>query len=107
MGHLIKVFRRHGISHEDSRLGRCFVDTPRCRVQARTLKRRCNRLSYVKPFTVCTERLLAAIYRAPSHFWEGRDDEGNRMSAAVYAVWLEHRTAGSTKTEKLPVVLYR
>jgi hypothetical protein len=39
--------------------------------------------------------------------WDGRDTDGNRLSAAVYAVWLEHRTAGSTRTEKLPVVLYR
>ncbi|UCG41792.1 MAG: lamin tail domain-containing protein [candidate division WOR-3 bacterium] len=39
--------------------------------------------------------------------WDGRDDAGNRLSAAVYAVWLEHRTKASTQTEKLPVVLYR
>jgi hypothetical protein len=39
--------------------------------------------------------------------WDGRDAAGNRLSAAVYAVWLEHRTTGSTRTEKLPVALYR
>jgi len=39
--------------------------------------------------------------------WDGRDDDGNRLPAAVYAVWLEHRTTGSTRTEKLPLVLYR
>lgn len=39
--------------------------------------------------------------------WDGRDGAGNRMAAAVYAVWLESRTRSSTRTEKLPAVLYR
>ncbi|MEO0078623.1 MAG: lamin tail domain-containing protein [candidate division WOR-3 bacterium] len=40
-------------------------------------------------------------------FWDGRQDRGDRLPAGIYAVWLEYREGGVSRTEKLPVALVR
>lgn len=39
--------------------------------------------------------------------WDGRNSTGDRAPLGVYAVCVEYRTGGTTRTEKLPVVLLR
>lgn len=39
--------------------------------------------------------------------WDGRRDNGGRAAIGVYAVWLELKQGGSTRSEKQPVVLVR
>jgi hypothetical protein len=39
--------------------------------------------------------------------WDGRNSTGGRASFGVYAVCVEYRNGGTTRTEKLPVVLLR
>jgi len=39
--------------------------------------------------------------------WDGRNSAGDRASFGVYAVCVEYRNGGTTRTEKLPVVLLR
>jgi flagellar hook assembly protein FlgD len=39
--------------------------------------------------------------------WDGRNSFGDRAPFGVYAVCVEYRSSGTTRTEKLPVVLLR
>jgi hypothetical protein len=39
--------------------------------------------------------------------WDGRNSTGARAPIGIYAVCVEYRTSGTTRTEKLPVVLLR
>jgi len=39
--------------------------------------------------------------------WDGRNSTGDRAPFGVYAVCVEYRSSGATRTEKLPVVLLR
>jgi len=39
--------------------------------------------------------------------WDGRNSSGDRAPFGVYAVCVEYRNGGTTRTEKLPVVLLR
>jgi len=40
-------------------------------------------------------------------YWDGRTSAGDRAPFGVYAVCVEYRNGGTTRTEKLPVVLLR
>jgi hypothetical protein len=40
-------------------------------------------------------------------FWDGRRSNGTTAPVGVYAVWLEYRQGGTTRSERLPVVLVR
>jgi len=39
--------------------------------------------------------------------WDGRRSDGRPAAVGVYAIWLEYRQDGTTRAEKLPVVLVR